>query len=268
MRHFRPLFLADLDCRTSDLHLLRLSVNRHLPEHLEVDPHRHRFHQLLFYLTGQGEQELGSLRSGVVPGSLVLAPASTPHAFHRTAGRAPLCLVMDFRCKQAIGSVVLRIPERATRVCRSRLHDLSALRDGTDLGSSTEAAGIAMWQLGFLLGQTQRFQPTRRSRDFLVTRVEQLLNGEEGLRLSIHEIAAKVCCQQDHLNRRVKQASGLTLQQLRARQRLLAAQHALRTGATVADAGSRAGIDDPNYFVRWFKRQAGMTPGAWSRRGS
>jgi len=265
MRHFRPLLLADLDCRTPVLRVRRLSVNRHLLDHLEVESHRHRFHQLLFYLTGQGDQVLDRATHAVSPGTLVVAPAGTPHAFQRASGRPPLCLVIDFAVRDSPAPLVSRVPERSTRAVRSRLHELSGLRGGRDAPEQAQAAAIALWLTGFLLAQARGRERRSRTPDAIAARIQRLLETEDGLRLSIHEIATQVGVQQDHLNRRVKLSTGLTLQQLRAKKRLSTAQRALREGATVTAAADSAGIDDPNYFVRWFKRQAGVTPGQWSR---
>ena len=57
----------------------------------------------------------------------------------------------------------------------------------------------------------------------------------------------------------------LLLRVLRDRVRLETAQAALRSTATIAEAASQSGFDDPNYFSRWFRRQTGRTPGAWRR---
>jgi AraC-like DNA-binding protein len=67
----------------------------------------------------------------------------------------------------------------------------------------------------------------------------------------------------DHLTRKLKRESGLGLRALRDRVRLEAAQAALRSAATIAEAATQCGFEDPNYFARWFRRQTGQTPSAF-----
>ena len=83
--------------------------------------------------------------------------------------------------------------------------------------------------------------------------------------VSLAQIAREFGYHPDHLNRKLKRESGLGLRVLRDRVRLETAQAALRSTATIAEAASQSGFDDPNYFARWFRRQTGRTPGAWRR---
>ncbi|OYU98724.1 MAG: hypothetical protein CFE26_27090 [Verrucomicrobiales bacterium VVV1] len=53
------------------------------------------------------------------------------------------------------------------------------------------------------------------------------------------------------------------LRALRDRVRLESAQAALRSAPSVAEAATRCGFEDPNYFARWFRRQTGKTPSRW-----
>ena len=69
----------------------------------------------------------------------------------------------------------------------------------------------------------------------------------------------------DHLTRKLKRESGLGLRTLRDRNRLEAAQAALRSAASITAAATQCDFDDPNYFARWFRRQTGQTPSAWRR---
>jgi AraC-like DNA-binding protein len=77
------------------------------------------------------------------------------------------------------------------------------------------------------------------------------------------KIARELGYHPDHLSRKLKRESGLGLRALRDRVRLEAAQAALRTAPSVAEAASQCGFEDPNYFARWFRRQTGQTPRRW-----
>jgi AraC-like DNA-binding protein len=80
---------------------------------------------------------------------------------------------------------------------------------------------------------------------------------------SLGRIARTIGYHPDHLTRKLKRQTGLGLRALRDSVRLETAQSALRTEATIAEAATRAGFDDPNYFARWFRRQTGRTPTDW-----
>jgi AraC-like DNA-binding protein len=80
------------------------------------------------------------------------------------------------------------------------------------------------------------------------------------------ELASRVGLQQDYLNRLVRMSTGLTLGQRRARELLKECKHDLKKGGTIGGTALRLGFSDSNYFSRWFRRQTGMTPGAWKSR--
>jgi len=83
--------------------------------------------------------------------------------------------------------------------------------------------------------------------------------------MPLRNVARDLGYHPDHLNRKLKREAGLGLRALRDRVRLEAAQTALRAATSVAEAATRAGFDDPNYFARWFRRQTGETPSTWKK---
>ena len=89
----------------------------------------------------------------------------------------------------------------------------------------------------------------------------------EGLRdnRALGELAKEAGYVRDALSRKLKREHGLGLRALRDQERLQAAQAALLTAGSIAEAATRAGFEDPNYFTRWFRKQTGRTPGDWRR---
>jgi AraC-like DNA-binding protein len=80
----------------------------------------------------------------------------------------------------------------------------------------------------------------------------------------LSEVILKSGYQRDHLNALVKRETGLTLGQYRSQQRLLIAKRLLAEQLRVASVAAAVGITDQSYFSRWFRRQTGQQPRAWS----
>jgi AraC family L-rhamnose operon transcriptional activator RhaR len=265
VKNFRSLLMADVGATAGRVRLRRLAVHRHLPDLGEVERHRHACAQLLLYLTGRGTQEVRGRSHAVGPGTLVVLPAGTPHAFHRTAPRPPLCLALDFSGVR-VGAGVARVPMVELREVRDALRRLAALtKDGQPQGirASAEALGL----LGRLLDAARpgsRPPPPGNLR----TRLEHRLAEPGAWALPIAVLARRCGYQQDYLNRRIKEETGLTLNQFRARVRLEHARAVLAAGGRSAQAAEASGFEDVNYFTRWFRQQMGIPPAQWRRQAA
>ncbi len=79
---------------------------------------------------------------------------------------------------------------------------------------------------------------------------------------TIEQLAQELFLTRGHVNRRVKAATGLTLQQYATRRRLARAASLLagQPAMSVADVAAHCGFDDPSSFARAFKRVYGTTP--------
>lgn len=255
--------MADLSAAAAGVRLRRLAVHRHLADFGEVGAHRHRFSQVLLYLTGRGAQEVDDSTFPVGPGTLVILPPQTRHAFHRTAPRPPLCLVIDFTAPPP-PATVRQMTAVGLREVRDALRRLAALvKDGQPSGlrASAEALGL----LGRLI-ETAQAPPRIPQPGALQARVERRLAEPGAWALPIAVLARRCGYQQDYLNRRIKQETGLTLNQFRARVRLEHARAVLAAGGRSARAAQAAGFDDVNYFTRWFRQQTGLPPAQWRRQ--
>jgi AraC family transcriptional activator of pobA len=79
--------------------------------------------------------------------------------------------------------------------------------------------------------------------------------------------AARLGLSAAHLNRICRRAAGLSLQQLVAQRLVDAARRELVfTPSPVQTIAYSLGFSDPAYFNRFFRRQTGMTPGAFRER--
>lgn len=267
-RPFRSLLLDKVDLRTPDLHVTMFAVHRHLPELTQVKLHAHTWSQALLYLEGFGEQQLGVTTARIEPGSLVMIPPKSAHAFYRQRGKTPLCVMIDFRLRGSyLKSPIVSILSRSelTNVKQSiaqLLHMTSASGTAENLESAVQVLQI----LSVLLraaGWTPRLQTSSHNRgpSHLAEVVSSVGVGEP-----LTAVVQKSGYQRDHLNRLLKKETGLTLGQWRAQRRLDVAKELLRKGVKVGETAMATGMPDQNYFARWFRRQTGQTPTKWSQQ--
>jgi len=187
------------------------------------------------------------------------------HGFREAAGRRPLALAIDFDLRGAAkaGVRVCQLNQSESARIRHHLSGISQIKNPASTESRLLAASAALAildiqlrALGILPGRASFTPP-------FVKKFERLVTSPENALLPISELAAKTGYQPDYLNRRHKQATGLTLLQQRNQVRLAKAKRLLALGLPVSDVAFGAGFDDPNYFTRWFKHQTGVPPRAY-----
>lgn len=271
MKNYRPLLIQDLNLQMPGLKVLRLRLNRHLPEARWAE-HTHEHDQLIIYLLGRGRQRIGGVYYPAVPGTVIHVPPDMPHAFEQQASRQPLCLVIDLTLDRGRG--VSRDREQLTAQAltetRSRLASLFRHQhvEKREMGLRVGAVvldilDVALKALGWIspVGQYSHAKHFSISR-----RMERLLESRDGPHLNLKQASELSGYQQDHLNRLLRAECGLTLGQLRAKVRVKKAATLLAEKVPVQQVAEQIGILDPNYFARWFKQQTGATPSSWRRR--
>lgn len=253
MLAWSPILIQKIEIHALGFVLRKLQLNRHRAA--EVAPHRHDYAQLILYLTGEGVQTIGGRRRRARAGDLFVIPAGLAHGFALAGRSQPLCLVLDYEVADA-GRV--RLAHR--HLPQATLNELHALlaRVPTKgrLTLSDYPAILAV--VARLLEQTRTAAVVPRE-ETMFEKVRALLRSPAPLA----RVARAAGYHPDHLSRKLKRESGLSLRGVRDQLRLEAAQTALRSASTVAEAAGAAGFDDPNYFARWFRRQTGETPSAW-----
>jgi AraC-like DNA-binding protein/quercetin dioxygenase-like cupin family protein len=253
MLAWSPLLIQKIEIHALGFVLRQLQLNRH--REAEVAPHGHDYAQLILYLAGEGVQTVNGRRHRAHAGDLFVIPAHVAHGFSTVARSRPLCLVLDYELER--DGRVRTAHRTLTPATLNELHaHLSKVPRKGRLTLADYPGILAV--VARLLDQSPAPPPASP------TLFEQL---RERVRASapLRQIARSHGYHPDHLTRKLKRESGLGLRALRDRVRLEAAQAALRSEPTVAEAATRAGFDDPNYFARWFRRQTGRSPSAWRR---
>ncbi len=246
--------------------LLRLALHRHSDLLRTTGLHRHRHHQILVYLRGGGSVRTGGEIHEVSGGTGVLLPAGCEHEFIRHSRRNPLCLMMDFSCKEVFPLTFRRPGVFRISLLRKLLNELAHFKGSGTLPDRLQRDGIAAQLLGVCLGMMlQSETATVKHPVNLVLQMEQLVEQSPHAKLTLGEAARRSGYQQDYLNRILKEQSGMTFGQLRAQARLRRAQTALKQHGSVNAAAEASGFDDVNYFIRWFRKQTGLTPGSMLR---
>lgn len=253
MLAWSPLLIQKIEIHALDFVLRKLQLNRH--RDAEVAPHGHDYAQLILYLSGEGVQTVNARRRRARAGDLFVIPAKTPHGFSVAGRSRPLCLVLDYELEDAG-----RVRAAHRTLSPATLNELHAL-----LSRVPRKGRLTLADYPAILAVVARLLEHSPAAPATAPTLFEKIREHVRTPAPLGKIARDLGYHPDHLNRKLKRESGLGLRALRDRVRLEAAQAALRSEPTVAEAATRAGFDDPNYFARWFHRQTGQTPGAWRR---
>ena len=251
MHAWSPLLIQKIEIHALGFVLRKLQLNRH--RDAEVAPHRHAYAQLILYLSGEGIQSTIGRRRPARAGDLFIIPAGTPHGFSVSGPSRPLCLVLDYELEDA-----RRIRSAHRTLLPAALNELHTL-----LSLIPRKGRLTLSDYSTILAVVARLLvPAANKTTPPPSLLEQLT---EPIRASVAlgKVARDFGYHPDHLSRKLKHESGLSLRDLRDRLRLEAAQKSLCSSHSIAEAAVQSGFEDPNYFARWFRRRTGQSPSKW-----
>ncbi|GAA3633419.1 AraC family transcriptional regulator [Streptomyces chitinivorans] len=244
-------------------------------------PHRHVFHEIVYVTSGRGTHVVDAVPWRLSPPNLCAVAPGQVHHWRGVSGLNGWVVLFtdDFLLEHPEDREKLRgLRERPwLRPPREEAVRLSALLREMDReyrGRGEGFASVLQSYLHVLLVRASRLpggvppaaaagpeggRVSGAAREF-----GRLLEEPEAGRLSVRECAARLGVSAGHLNETVKRATGRTPGQLLRRARVLEAKRLLTgTGMTVGQVARQAGFADPAYFCRFFRRETGVTPGAF-----
>lgn len=240
-------------------------------------PHRHTFHEIVHVTGGTGTHVVDLARWELRPPHLcVIAPGQVHHWDDaRDLQGTVLLFTDDFLLDHpADRDLLRRLSERPwltldeaahARVARSiaELHD--EYRRG-EAGVETVLRAL----LHVLVVRAARLPATPAAapaRPGAVAEEFARLAGRADHDLwSVRAYAERIGVTPGYLTEAVKAATGRTPSQLVRQSRTREAQRLLvKTDLTVRQVANRVGFADPAYFCRFFRREAGVSPGAFRR---
>jgi AraC-like DNA-binding protein/mannose-6-phosphate isomerase-like protein (cupin superfamily) len=277
--------------------VLRVRWNQHAPAADRTKPHRHPFHQVLYYSRGRGVQQLGEARRRVAPGAICFIAAGVAHSFVGTGPRPATCLALDFELEAVDGGGppeddatvlgnALRAGERevfplSARFQRQVLTCMKRINRETEArqtGYATAVQGMLLELLALFLRATRKTPafarshvPPRWRNEGVVRRAVALAaeasDAGDDQAPTLSGAARAVGVSANHLNRLLRQQTGSTFRQLLIQRRIELAKTLLRNGdAACTEIAMACGFGDSNYFARLFRRRTGVSPTEFRRR--
>jgi AraC family transcriptional regulator len=228
-------------------------------------PHTHWRAFFALLLRGGYVEALGSRELGYLPLDLGFHPESTRHTDRIATGDTRFFLIeLDEtwmrRLTESGGSAALEPRMCGARTASLALHLYREFRSAP--GLPPDAESVALELLSDLLPPG-----SGRTRPSWLETVLEALRTEYPRRLTLLELARQVRLHPVYLSRAFREHVGRSVSRclLDARIRY-AARRLADPGASLAEIALDAGFADQSHFTRVFKRETGMTPGAYRPR--
>ncbi|MFJ6676365.1 AraC family transcriptional regulator [Actinosynnema sp. NPDC091369] len=241
-------------------------------------PHRHTFHEIVHVTGGTGTHVVDLARWELRPPHLcVIAPGQVHHWDDARDLQGSVLLFTDDFLLDHPGDreLLRRLSERPWLTLDEQAHaqvgrSIAELHDEYRRGEpGVETVLRAL--LHVLVVRAARLSATPAApppaRPGAVAEEFVRLSGRTDHRLwSVRAYAERIGVTPGYLTEAVKAATGRTPSQLVRQARTQEAQRLLvKTGLSVRQVANRVGFDDPAYFCRFFRRETGVSPGAFRR---
>ncbi|GAA1976343.1 AraC family transcriptional regulator [Kitasatospora viridis] len=259
------------------------------PHSHSPDPHRHTFHEVVLVTGGTGAHVVDLERHPLGPPQLyVIAPGQVHHWEDEDLTGWVLVFNEEFLLPHPEDAEALRTLSRRPGL---RLGGPEAARVEALFGAMAEEyrqadpgfAGVLASYLHILVLRALRLPgagtaagaaggPTADRAGELAARFSRLIappgarERSVGLDRSVGALARELGVSAGHLHEAVKRTTGRTPARLVREQQTLEAKRLLvGSDLTVRQISERVGFGDPSYFCRFFRRESGVSPGAFRR---
>ena len=242
--------------------------------------HGDRSFELVYINSGGITGELYGHRFFVRPGSLLVLFRQLPIRLYSTDGMPQShCSVQilaegTFRLleedeppPEAFGGLVLPFVLPPGEECEAIRRELFAIV--SELGASREIHGFAaslraMGILARINALCRGSQPSAAGASPLDLRIKRYIAGRLDRSVSLQELGEQLGRSSNYLNSVFRRHNGISIHQYILREKVrLMAELMENNGLSFRDACRNVGIDEVNYGYRLFKKQMGMTPGAY-----
>ncbi|MEZ4699958.1 MAG: AraC family transcriptional regulator [Rhodothermales bacterium] len=265
------------------------------PQHTQqfLTPHAHRFFEVVYFEEPGGVHRLGDEVWESTAGDLLIIPPGQVHEWAEDvfekqstiwileftasaldpdgdAGESLLGillhpLLVPFAFGSQEGPMRLNVPASQRSGWETALRSLEAERRKQP--PYWQEAVNALFTL--LLVQVCRFAamahpaPQAQTQP-LLKQVFEVIDARYAESLSLADVAKEVFYSPAHLTTTIRRLTGRTVGNWIIWRRIAEARHLLvHTDLTIAQIAERVGYTDPSHFVRLFRREAGISPGAW-----
>jgi len=102
--------------------------------------------------------------------------------------------------------------------------------------------------------------------DFLCYKIKKIITGSKGEDISLDLLSRKIGKTPNYLNYVFKEETGMTIHSYIIKEKVrIICELILSRSLSFKDACQAVGINDVSYGYRLFKKQTGLTPGAFSK---
>ena len=247
-----------------------------------IRPHRHDdLVQLFLVLKGRGRARLDSNWKDATAPCLIIIPERAVHEFEWEEASDGFALSIRTNLVSALTqrieslnavfatATILEVTEsrRFLSELFEAIHRESQEQQlHKDVSLDALIRVLAIWLARTSVPDSPESQPAGRAARHYA-RFTKLVDERHKLQWSVADYADTLGITPSHLNAICQQISGKsTLELIHARLVLAAQRQLAYTERNIAGVAHHLGFADPSYFTRFFKRETGMTPGAYRRR--
>lgn len=251
----------------------------------EIRPHRHAaLLQILYMSSGRVQAQLETSTATLNGPAWVVVPAGAVHGFRFTpdvqgtvvtVAEALARQLLSGRAGLAEAALAPRAAELASPTAATVAAAMTALHGEFAASQAWRALALDTALTQLLLSLARAPGAARETATAGSSRAETHVQGFRSLvearfreQPAMTDMAAALAITPTQLNRVCQRVLGChALAVLHARLMLEARRELVYTGLSIKQIAAGLGFADAAYFTRFFERQAGLTPGAWRRRG-